>query len=382
MKKKSGWRFSAAIKYLIVVVVVMAVFLFVRFFSGKNNKSYVAPMPSVVLLEPEKRDINVALSFSGHIEARSMIPVIPLVSGIVTDYPIKTGFQVEKKQVLAVIDQEPFRQQMLQAKAAFSGYESSFIRVAQLYTSGAATQQEYDTVKAQRDAAKAQYDLAELQLGYATVTSPIQGTVLAAPMTEGSVANPQQPVAIVANLSDLVVRLNVPEKYFEQITLQKDNLKALISRPEEQGITQKESAFATVDTVAPYVDATSKTFEVVLKLTDVPETFKPGMYAKVDIIFSSYQQVPALPVSVLKLDGSCYVFSPDSYGKPEIESNDKKIYGVVKHFLVEDVISDGKWFIVPEELSDNLFVVQGQNSIFDGQPVSATIAEGLIGEDF
>ena len=46
-------------------------------------------------------------------------------------------------------------------------------RINNLYKSGATTQQNYDSAKAQADATKAQYDLAHLQVDYTEVRAPV-----------------------------------------------------------------------------------------------------------------------------------------------------------------------------------------------------------------
>ena len=153
--KKSG-----VLKYILVVVAAVVVVLAVRLFAGGEYASYTVPPPAVTVAYPVRGTMTESLTLNGHVEARSMIPVIPLVSGTILDYPARSGESVAAGELLAQIDPEPFRQQMLQAQAAYTGYESSFRRVEGLYQAGAATRQEYDTLKSQRDAAKAQYDLA------------------------------------------------------------------------------------------------------------------------------------------------------------------------------------------------------------------------------
>ena len=229
--KKSG-----VLKYILVVVAAVVVVLAVRFFGGGKEVSYTLPRPAVTVAYPVRGTMTESLTLNGHVEARSMIPVIPLVSGTILDYPARSGESVVAGELLAQIDPEPFRQQMLQAQAAYTGYESSFRRVEGLYQAGAATRQEYDTLKSQRDAAKAQYDLAVLQLGYASVSSPVAGTILAAPLSVGSVAAAPQPVAVVADLSDLVVRLDVPEKYFSLFAQNRHQLRAIVMRPESGAV--------------------------------------------------------------------------------------------------------------------------------------------------
>lgn len=356
-------------KYIISAFIIILVVVFVWFFSSRSETVYVSPPPTVVVAYPQERTIKQSLILSGHVEARAMVPVVPLVSGTILNYPIKAGMKVAAGQVLTQIDQEAFRQQMLQAKAAYTGYESSFTRVSGLFSSGAASRQEYDTVKAQRDAAKAQYDLAELQLGYATVTSPITGTILSAPMSVGSVASPQQVLAVIADLSDLVVRLDVPEKYFDLFANNSLSLTAQIVRPGDS-ISKEVQCFATIDTVAPYIDGESKTFQVVLQLQDHLANFKPGMYVKAEVFFQSYENVLALPLAAKKSDDSCYLFHLEKQ-----DSNEKSL-GTVEHIQFDTVVSDDQWFMIPQEYSEQPFVIQGHGTIFNHQQVSATYSTG------
>lgn len=344
-------------KYILVIAVMAAIVFAAAFFSNKNKKEYIPPTPSVSVARPVGRTIADKISFSAHIEARSMVAVIPLVSGTIVEYPAKAGDLVKKDSVLAVIDEKPLRQQMLQAKAAYTGYESSFKRVAGLYKAGSVSRQEYESVLAQRDASRAQYELAQLQLGYAKVTAPVSGTILSAPLAVGNVGSSNQPVAVIADLDDLVIRLQVPEKYFSLFAKNSKALYAEVLR-EVEGVESKvsiESCNAVVDSIAPYVDATAKTFETVFKLVDKPETFRPGMYARIIVTFREYENAPALPITARKTDGSCYILVDDH----------------AEHVMFSDVVSDGEWFMVPKNYADKLFLVEGQGVVFNGQQVSA-----------
>lgn len=361
--KKSG-----VLKYILVVVAAVVVVLAVRFFGGGKEVSYTLPRPAVTVAYPVRGTMTESLTLNGHVEARSMIPVIPLVSGTILDYPARAGESVEEGQLLAQIDPEPFRQQMLQAQAAYTGYESSFRRVEGLYQAGAATRQEYDTLKSQRDAAKAQYDLAVLQLGYASVSSPVAGTILAAPLSVGSVAAAPQPVAVVADLSDLVVRLDVPEKYFSLFAQNRHQLRAIVMRPESGAVVE-----AVVDTMAPYIDGASKTFETVFKLDSAAiEDFSPGMFGRVEVVFASHQEVALLPVTALTKDGGLYRFETT---EGESLASEGRTPGVASLVQLDSPLRDSHWIMVPEEYSQEAFVVAGQGSLLSGQLVDASWEE-------
>lgn len=395
VKKRQG-----LMKYIIVVVIALAIVLMVKLFAGREALSYEVPIPAVTVALPVVGTMEESLTINGHVEARSMIPVIPLVSGTIVDYPAKAGEQVEAGQLLAQIDPEAFRQQMLQAQAAYTGFESSFKRVEGLYKAGAATQQEYDTVKAQRDAARAQYDLAVLQLGYASVNSPVAGTVLAAPLSAGSVAAAPQPVAVVADLSDLVVRLQVPEKYFTLFSQYRHQLKAQIILPQDEVGLSVAGAVARavagteaggvklaqgrLDTMAPYIDGSSKTFETVFQLEAGREWFTPGMFVQVRIVFNSLENVLLLPITARKMDGTLYFL--EAAGEENLKSKADSaadsasdlgtaIGGRLDALNHRDSVSDNQWLVVPDAYKNTLFVVEGQERVLAGQQVQATVVE-------
>ena len=377
VKKRHG-----LMKYILVVVVALAIVLGVKFFAGREAISYTVPVPAVTVALPVVGTMEESLTINGHVEARSMIPVIPLVSGTIVDYPAKAGEQVVAGQLLAQIDPEAFRQQMLQAQAAYTGFESSFKRVEGLYKAGAATQQEYDTVKAQRDAARAQYDLAVLQLSYASVSSPVAGTVLAAPLSTGSVAASPQPVAVVADLSDLVVRLQVPEKYFTLFSQYRHQLKAQIILPQDEvglslagseaGTGDVKLAQGRLDTMAPYIDGSSKTFETVFQLEEGREWFTPGMFVRVRIVFNSLENVLLLPITARKMDGTLYFLEAADEVKADSEA---AIQGRLGSWNHQDSVTDNQWIVVPDEYRTRLFVVEGQERVLAGQEVQAAVVE-------
>ncbi|MDC7124687.1 MAG: efflux RND transporter periplasmic adaptor subunit [Spirochaetales bacterium] len=345
------------IKYLILAAVLAGIFFGLRaFFSSKEIIEYDAPKPVVEVSKPEYKTMESSLILNGHVEAESMIPVVPFVNGTIVEYNARAGEYVEEDQVLAEIDPEPFEFQVTQAKAAYFGYQSTYDRVSALWDVKAVTQQEYDTVCAQRDAAKAQYELAKLQLSYATVTAPVAGTVLMAPQAVGSIGNTKQPVAVLASLDNLVVRLQVPERYFDLFSQQKMELEAFVIRESDNAPDGELIAPAIIETIAPYVEPTAKTFEVKFRLKEDLDLFRPGMYVKAKIVYQRRAGVPALPETAKKLDGSVYLYDEETTKVSWIN-------------FVPEIESDG-YFSVPDEYAENFFVISGQNSLIDGQPVS------------
>lgn len=363
-EKKSHSKLWAFLRYFLLILILGIVALLIWwFFSTRETETYEAPLTPVQVEKPSLETIKESLTLSGYVEAEAMIPVVPFVSGNITEYYAHPGDEVKKDDVLAVIDSEPYRLQREAAEAQAKVYESTYQRVKNLYDNKAATAQQLDEVQAQLDAANAQLELVDIQIGYATVKSPIDGTVLMAPQAVGDVASTQNPIAVVADISKLIIKLNVPEKYFSEVNDNKENLKIEIIRP-ESNVSSMAISEGEVLSVSPYVDPTTKTFQLEAKLKTNIEEFRPGMYVKATITFNE-EEVYALPLSVRKLDNSVYYVDYDS-------END--VY-TAEHLMVEDTLEDQNYFEIGEEWKDTSFITRGQNSVLSGQRVE--VVEGF-----
>ncbi|MCR5731422.1 MAG: efflux RND transporter periplasmic adaptor subunit [Sphaerochaetaceae bacterium] len=337
------------IRYVVAIAILcLAVFGLHVFFHSKTLPTYEAPMTPVRVTKPEIGTIEKSIVFSGHVEADAMIPVVPLVQGTLLDYFIEEGSKVEKDQVLAKIDDEVFKSQLAQAKAAYLAYESSYKRVSELNKIGAATDQELDTLTAQRDASKAQLELAELQLSYSEVKAPVSGTVLKNMKHKGDIATNTAPMAVIADLDKLEVNLQIPEKYFALFNEEKREMEITITRP-----TDGATSTAHIISVAPYIDGKSKTFALKLGI-DNPELFRPGMYIKASIVYDKLENSYILPQKLRKPEGSMYAVV-----------DGKALY------INENIeFENNEYFLVPKGYENSLFIVDGQNTVLDGESVS------------
>ena len=345
---QKGKRLSRALKYVIfVLLIVLAVVGMKMFFDSRTVETYTQPPRSVVVTRAQERDIASSATFSAYVMSETMVPVVPFVSGTIESYDIKAGDRVVKDQVLAVIDKDPYELQLAQAQAAASAYESSYDRLVRLSESGAATQQELDTVRSQRDAARAQLELAQLQLSYTDVKAGVSGTVIMSEGVTGGLASTQSPLAVIADTGNLVAEVAVPEKYYDLFTHSGEGLAIEVSSQVGKAVTG-----ASLVSIAPYIDPATKTFRLKVSLDD-PSSFTIGSYVKVRITYSREEDVMALPESVMKADGSLYYVED----------------GVAHYIAPYDAVHSDGWFAAPAGYEDKDFVIEGQNSILDGESV-------------
>ena len=345
-----GRKSAVFFRWLITLVIIgIGLFLIWKFIISRPKAVFENPLSPVKVEKPYRATVDQSLELSGYIEAQAMIPVVPFVQGTITGYYAKAGDYVKEGQVLAQIDSEPYELQMKQAEAVYLASEATFKRVTNLYQSGAVTQQNYDEAKAQYDAYKAQYNLAKVQLGYATVTAPKAGTILMADSAEGSIGTTASPLYIIADLDNLRINLNVPERYFDLISSNKNNIKAIVSR--EGNIT-----YAVVDTIAPYVSPESKTFKVTLRLEGDVSAFRPGMYVKVNMVYRTYENALVIDQRTRNTDGSAYYYDPDTQ--------------TARYVNLDIIAADNTRLVIDEKWENTLFIVDGQGNVLDGQKVS------------
>lgn len=352
IKKKMG---VVIIRYIALFIILGLLIVFINY-SIKNKKvvTYVTPTPSVVVESPQIRAIEKSVELPTYIEAKDMIPVVPFVAGTINEYSVAVGDHVEKDQVLAQIDTTIFEQQKLQAEAAYVAYLATYKRVKKLYDNNSTSEQNYDEAKAKMDASKAQYEQAKTQLGYATVKAPVSGTVLLAPLAKGSIASSPNPIAVIADLSNQIINIQVPEKYFDIFNENKDVMNVSITRP-----NNGTSTTARVISIDPYIKPESKVFILKCQLRGDLSYFRPGMYVIAKIIYAKDENVPTLPQMARKTDGSVYYYDPSDATANYISSDELNI-----------TMENEKLFEVPAKYAKFNFIIDGQNTVFDKQKVN------------
>lgn len=349
-----GKKIKSVLMYIVLFIVFIALFYALKwFYSTRTETEYIRPTTPVEVVYPEYKEVEKSVTLSAFIEADALIPVTPYVEGTIIDYYVSEGDYVKEGSVIAKIDPEPYRLQKEQAEAAYLGYENSFSRVENLYNSDAISKQDYDTVKAQRDAMKAQLELAELQLSYTDVVAHTEGTVLKTVSSKGATAMKGTPIAMIADINDLVINLNLGEKYYSLFQSGKTDYKITVTKPADD-YSEEVSTTAHIKSLSPYIDSKSRNFKLYLALDD-PSLFKPGMYVKVTIVTDSKSGY-SLDKKAMKLDGSAYY----------VEEN------LAKYVDFSGEYSNNDYVIVPDEYKDKPFIIKGQNNIFAGQQVNIT----------
>ncbi len=345
-RKKIG-KAIRILRWLIPVAIVAGAVGFRLVVSARVEAPPETPPIPVRTMKPEFGDLVKSLRLNAHVESETMVTVLPFVSGVLQEMAVEIGQPVSKGQLIARIDSQRFALQLQQAEAAYLSAKSSYERLGQLYRANAATQQSYEQAKGQFDAYASQYELARIQLDYATVKSPVDGVVLVKHMSAGSIAAPERPLVTIGDLTDLIVRARVPERYYEQFSADGDSMRIAIRRAGGGEYTGR------VRSISPFISAETKNFEVSVSIDGATGVLRPGMFVSLEFELARWPGVFSLPFEAL-IGGKVW----------RVEGGK----AVSETFTPVD--ASDTHFSVPLAWSDREFIIEGQYFAREGSPVS------------
>jgi membrane fusion protein (multidrug efflux system) len=180
-----------------------------------------APAPAVGVITVSMQAVGLTSELPGRLEATRTAQVRARAAGILLKRTFREGSDVKAGQLLFQIDAAPYRAQLQSAKAAQARAEANREQAAAqaerykpLLDANAISKQDYVNAVAsfkQADAdvasARAAVAIAQINLGYASVTSPISGRIGRALVTEGALVGQGDatPLALVQQIDPMYV---------------------------------------------------------------------------------------------------------------------------------------------------------------------------------
>jgi membrane fusion protein (multidrug efflux system) len=256
-----------------------------------------------VEVQPLKRAEMVAVySGTAPIEAHEEATVVAKVGGEVRQIFVEEGDSVQAGQVLARLDGDRLRLTLAQTDANLRKLERDYKRTLELAEKGLVPKSTAENTKYDLDALRAGYDSARLELSYTEIRAPINGVISARKIKVGNTIGPNDPTFTVTDLDPLLAFVHVPEKEFRKIA-PGQNAEVVI---DALGGTR---FIGTISRISPTVDPQTGTFRARVEVPDATRTLKPGMFARVNIVYERRQDALQLPrTAILDADGQQSVF--------------------------------------------------------------------------
>lgn len=296
-------------KALVIAAVAAITALAVWLLSGGKKEEKITFDTAAVAPE----NIMNSITATGTIEPVTSVTVGTQVSGIVSKLFVDYNSVVKKGQVIAELDKTNLMSQLNTAKTQLATAQSqlnyqtaNYNRYKTLFEKGLVAADDFDNAKLsytqakeQVVSAKEEVQRAQTNLGYATITSPIDGVVLSKSVEEGqtvaaSFSTPEL-FTIAQDLTNMQVVADVDEadigdvKEGERVSFTVD---AYPDDTFEGEVKQVRQEATTTNNVV--------TYEVVISAPNADLKLKPGLTANVTIYTAERKGVLSVPSKALR----------------------------------------------------------------------------------
>lgn len=302
-------------KLIICISVAIAIIAAVTIFMRSNKRQ-----PITIIYETakvERATISNSVTATGTIEPVNKVEVGTQVSGIISKIYVDYNSIVKKGQVIAELDKINLESELASAKANLASskseldyQETNYKRIKALHDRGFISDDDFDIADLSYKKAKEAYlvqlqtvQKAQTNLGYATITSPIDGVVLSKDVEEGQTvaASFSTPTlfTIARDLTDMQVVANVDEADIGNVrdgqrvtftvdAFPDDTFEGRVKQVRQQG--EEESNVVT--------------YEVVISAPNNDLKLKPQLTANVNIYTEEIENVVSVPAKALRFSPS------------------------------------------------------------------------------
>lgn len=304
---------------LIVACVVVLAAIVYALMGGKKE----APVMDYETARVEKATIGNSVTATGTIEPVTKVEVGTQVSGIIDKIYVDYNFVVHKGQIIAELDKTNLMSELNSAKSNLAGAKSdldyqraNYKRIKALYDKELVSGNEYDTALLSLRQAESTYaqrkeavSKAQTNLGYAIITSPIDGIIISKAVEEGQTvaASYSTPTlfTIAQDLTDMRVIADVDEADIGEVEVGQRvsfTVDAYPGETFEGQVTQVRLEATTESNVV--------TYEVVISASNKDLKLKPGLTANVTIFTLERNNIVSVPTKALRFTPTKEMLNP------------------------------------------------------------------------
>jgi len=294
-------------KYYVIAAIAVIVFLGILYSQGIVSHAAEVEVSTVAQVYPSQT--FTLLNASGYVVAQRKAAVASKTTGRLVSISVEEGNRVKKRDVIALLENEDAvalkeqaeanlkvtRANLEQAQAELQDAMLNLDRYKELFENGLVSKHEYDTAEARYKKANAAVAgaeaaikanaaalrSAEVSLEYTIIRAPFDAVVLTKNADVGDIvtplgaaANAKASVVTIADMSSLLVEVDVSESNLEQVKLEQPCEIQMDALPD----TRLRGA---VHMIVPTADRSKATVLIKVKFLDKDERILPEMSAKV-----------------------------------------------------------------------------------------------------
>jgi HlyD family secretion protein len=316
---KGRWIFAV----VILVLVGLA--------TAQGLKPKPPPATEVTTAAVKRQDVVRTVSAAGHLQARETVKVSSNVTGELLSLSVKEGDKVKRGQVLGQIDKRLAESQVAQFRGGVASSAAQIVqfdesiaqakreleRAQKLFGEGLATQADLEKAQSQvklEESRRAvqkqvvaqnqgQLETALYNLSRATLTAPIDGTILEIHHKVGERIRgsdfSEDVVLVMGGLSEMEVKVEVGEHEVVGIHEGDEATVEIDAIADKQFKGHVVSVGKNAQIKNPGTDAEVTTFFVRVGLDTPPEGGLPGLSASVSIVTAKHPGVLTVPIQAV-----------------------------------------------------------------------------------
>lgn len=317
MSKSSSKHKQSGFKWILLLLVcAAAAFFYINQASSEQSEDQqqgpASPPPPVAeVIEVVPQQVRIWTHFSGRLTAVDRAEIKPLVGGELQKVTFEDGQQVEKGDLLFVIDPRPYQAAVKQAEARLASArsrarlaEDELARSERLVKKKLVSESVYDAAKSESQMAAAAIDEASsalakalLNLDYCYIRAPFNGQISRAELTVGNIieTTPNAPVltTLVAN-DRLYAEFDVDEQTYIKSVRRSQGEQAMpvtMTLAADDSVTYQ----GNIHSFDNQLDTSSGTIRARAIFDNTDGALTPGMYANVSLGAAEQQEVMLVP---------------------------------------------------------------------------------------
>lgn len=349
---------NKSIPALLIVTLLPGVALLSGCGVGEASVAEVIESATPVPVEtatPFRADINATYVASASIASDADAPVTARVAGEVVELLVEEGDHVKAGQVLARLDGERLRLEMLSAKANLEQAQKEFERNVDLHEKGLISAAMFEGLEFDVASLKATYDLKRLNYDYSSIRATISGVVSSRDIKPGETLATGQVAFRITDTSELLAYLQIPQAELAKFTVGHPATVKVAAMPDVRHD-------ATIVRISPTIDASNGTFRATAAIDNSAGNLAPGMFGRFTIAYERHADALVIPAHALldeDEETSVYVVRDGS---------------VTRRVIEVGVVEDGRVEVLGGLTENEQVVVVGHAGLRDGSKVLASTA--------
>ena len=310
------------------------------------------PVP-VVVASPERGDIFATYHATTTLASDADAPVLARVPGQVVEILVEEGQHVKQDQVLARLDGERLRLEMIAARADLDKARGELERYTDLANRGLVSEAMFDGLKYDVDALEASYKLKKLNYDYSNIRAPISGIVSSREIKPGQTVKAGDTTFRITDNSKLIAYLQIPQSELVKFSREHSATVQVDSSP---GVLYP----ATIVRISPTIDTRNGTFRATANIDNERGDLVAGMFARFTIAYEKHEDALLIPQAAL--------ISEDDETTVYVVNGGE----VTRRVIQTGIASDDRVEVLNGLGDDEQVVVVGHSGLRDGTRVLAS----------